>query len=453
MESIIEKGEGRSVEFKEEMNESAYKTIAGFANGDGGVLLSGVNDKGEVIGTDTSNKNIEKITNRIFNNIKITPLIDVFEVKNKKILYIEVKKSTFPVTYNDTYYIRVGSSTRKLEGENLLNFLLKYKKQYSWDEIPGNYSLDEIDEETLDYFIQLGINNGRLKNIDLKNDLESKLSQLGLCSKEGITNGAILLFGKDPQKHFPNALIRIAKLADETNIINDREIKGNLFKQIDVFQEEIKNNLNVKYLIPKDNFYRKDYWEYPLDSVREAILNAIIHRDYFKNNVSTQVKIYKNCIYIYNIGGLPEGITMNQLKETHSSVARNPLIVGIIYRSGIIEQLGTGIKRMRDSLKNAGHPDLDFREESYSFTTCLWGKFSKKNFIEKDLNPRQIKAIEFAFKKGSITQSEYGKIYPDSSKSTLRTDLNDLVEKNLLIPKGETKGRVYNFNYSNGTTK
>jgi len=450
IKSIIAQGEGKEVEFKERMKDGAYKTISAFANTHGGILLCGVKDNKELIGIDASSKNIDKITNIITNNLKIYPLIDVVEIDSVKILCIKVRKSTIPVSFKDSYYIRVGTTTRKLEGESLVDFISRSQNTKSWETIEGNFSYDEIDEETLNRFIEMGTLNKRLKNINVEMDLKAKLNHLGMIKSNKLINAAILLFGKDPQKYFPNAVVRIAKIREKVNIINCREIKGNLFQQIDKFQEEIKNNTNVEFIIPHDDFQRIDVWEYPLLAIREGILNAVIHRDYSRTNVPTQVKIYENCIYIYNIGGLKEGISLKRLKEPHPSLSRNSIITNMVYRAGYIEELGTGIERMREDLEKAGHPDLDFIEDSYSFTLCIWGKFSNKNLKGKHLKERQIKAIEYAYNNREISFKKYKELNPKIPERTMRRDLAELVDKNLLVPSGETKGRSYKFNYSNG---
>lgn len=91
----------------------------------------------------------------------------------------------------------------------------------------------------------------------------------------------------------------------------------------------MKNFINVRYEITGEELTRKNIWDYPLEALREALLNAIVHRDYFKFNVQTQIKIFDDYIWFFNIGSLPEGITLEQLKGIHPSVARNPLIVHI----------------------------------------------------------------------------------------------------------------------------
>ena len=157
----------------------------------------------------------------------------------------------------------------------------------------------------------------------------------------------------------------------------------------------------------------------------------------------TTIKIFDDHIHIFNIGGLPEGITIEQLKEVHPSVPRNPLIVRILYRAGFIEELGSGIKRMTESLKEAGIPKPEFKEELSGFSIFMWQRFSEENLKEKGLNDRQIRAFLYVREKGAITSFDYSKIAPEVKYRTLRRNLEYLVKNKFLKSIGEKKGRRY----------
>jgi ATP-dependent DNA helicase RecG len=445
IKTILNKGENIKVEFKEHMNDKAYETIAAFANTKGGLLISGVSDDGKIIGENCSEKNVRNITNRIADSIKINPHIEVNEIENKKILLIEVAKSSLPISYRGKYYKRVGNTTREMSESELITFFQKWS---NWDSLTNNCSLEEIDENTLNKFINRGLNNGRLNQISVKDSLLSKLEHLGLRQENKLTNAAVILFAKNPQKYFPNAVVRIGRFEDEITIIGDKLIEGNLFNQIEEADKEIINMINVRYEINDDSFQRKDIFEYPLTALRESIVNAIAHRDYFKHNVATQIKIFNDFIYIFNIGGLPEGITIDQIKKLHTSVPRNQLITRILYRAGIIEELGTGIERIMDSLNEANMLEPEFKEEFGGFSIHIYQKFSDFNLKNKGFNERQVKAIQYVHENKVITMDNYSKIAPEVDKRTLRRDLDGLVQKHIFLSVGKTKGRKYKLNYN-----
>jgi ATP-dependent DNA helicase RecG len=433
--NIIKEGENTKVEFKEKMNDSAYKTLSAFANTDGGILLCGVSDNGIITGTDCSNENIRDIIGKIVSTMGINPSVNSVEDGEKRVLKIEIGRSGQPVSYRGKYYKRVGNTTREMQGEELVTFFQQWS---NWDTLTGEYNIDEIDESTVNTFIKTGLNNGRLKHIDENGSLNDKLQQLGVLKKGKLTNAAIILFGKNPQEHFINAIVRIVRFKNDTTIIGDTIVEGNLFQQAKLADDEINRNINVAYVIDDNSFSRKNVWDYPLVAIREALMNAIVHRDYFKSNVQTQIKIFDDHIRIFNVGGLPEGITIEELKEIHTSVPRNPLIVSIFYRAGFIEELGSGIKRIIESLNDAGLPNPEFKEEAGGFSIYLWERYSKK-----DLNERQEKALDYLLTHEKITNKEYRTLNPKITRQTATKELKDLVDKGITLAKGKGKNTYY----------
>ncbi|MCE7699557.1 MAG: putative DNA binding domain-containing protein, partial [Methanobacterium paludis] len=301
---IIAEGENTKIELKEIMNDKAYKTLSAFSNTEGGTFLCGVNDNGQVVGFDCLDEPVRDVTTKIVNRLGIQPSINCFEFEGKKILRIDVKKSVNPIAYRGKYYKRVGSTTMEMQGEELRNFFLKGT---NWDAITGNYTLDEIDEETVDKFVNRAIKKGRLPE-GQTDDLKETLKKLNLIINDKLTNAAIILFGKNPQQYFTNALIRVITFKGNINT-SDKIISGNLFNQVEEAEKAIKSSLNVRHEV-KGKLTRDDIWDYPLEAVRESLLNAIIHRDYFKYGIQTQIKISEDNIWFFNPGGLIGGLTI-----------------------------------------------------------------------------------------------------------------------------------------------
>jgi len=442
IDKILKGTENTTIEFKEEINESIFKTISAFANKDGGIIFIGISDKKEIKGLEYSNSMLGDFTNKIVNLLGIHPKIDCTKVNKKDVLQIKVKKSTLPVSYKGKYYTRVGNTTREMQGEELRSFFIKGT---NWDRLTGNYSLDEIDPETVRKFIRMASRNGRLKTADENEEIKTILKKLKLIINGKLTNAAIMLFGNDPQKYFINALVRVGRFKDEITIIGDRRIEGNLFKQIEEVEEAIKNFINVRYEITGKQLTRKDIWDYPLEAIREALLNAVIHRDYFRYNVQTQIKIFNDWIWFFNNGGLPEGITLEQLKTTHPSVARNPLIVHIFYLAGLIEEYGSGIGRIMDSLKEANLPEPEFKEEFAGFSLYMRKDYyTEERLKEMGLNDRQIKAVIYVKEKGKITNKEYQELNFVSNK-TAYLELSDIIKKNVFAVEGSGRTVAYNL--------
>ena len=344
-----------------------------------------------------------------------------------------------PISFNGKYYERVGNTTREMKPEKLRQFFLKKE---NWDSlINEEATFDEIDEETVKMFIRMANAKGRLTVFDENTDAKTLFEHLKLLNKGRLTNAAIILFGKNPQKYFLNAVLRIIRLKNEITAIGDRMIDGNLFKQVKEGEEVIKNFLGVKYEIK--GLVREEVWDYPLPAIREALINALIHRDYFRWNVQTQIKIFDDYIWFYNIGVLPEGITIEQLKEPHPSVPRNPLIVHIFYLAGFIEEMGSGTGRMIDNMRSAGLPEPEFKEELGGFSVYLRkDKYTEEYLRKIGLSERQIKAVMYVKEKGKITNREYRTINAVSDE-TARLELSDLVKREILTSKG--KGRSIKY--------
>jgi ATP-dependent DNA helicase RecG len=323
--------------------------------------------------------------------------------------------------------------------ERLRTLLLKEKP---WDLIASARTMADMDIEAIKTFQRRVIDSGRLKDVSLEDDPEIFLEKLEALAEHRPTNGALMLFGKDPQRHFMNASVRLGRFKSETDIIDDKWAKGNLFNQFEEALKLIMQHISVRYEITAPE--RKDIWDYPLPVLREAILNAIIHRDYHDIANFIQIKVYDDRIWISNPGGLPEGLTIEELRKPHKSHVRNPLIAKAFYLSGFIEQFGSGTIRMINGMKQAGLQEPDFKEEMGGFSVYLRKSTSPDSgFLAAGLNERQVKAVIFARKNGRINNQEYRQL-TGVGRRLASEELTSLQAKGILIRIGKTgKGTYY----------
>jgi len=439
VERLLASGETETIEFKESLGEAFYKTISALANTKGGVVLLGVGEKGNIKGVDSSNKFLEDLTNRMVNKLSLYPEIETIESEGKRIFAVKVPRSSSPVSYEGRYYERVGNTTREMKAERLRAFLLRGK---SWDSLIGDFSLEEINPETVQHFLRLAVERNRLTDISLNEPLKVILKKLNLIEDGRLRNGAILLFGKNPQKHFINLCVRLGRLKTETEIIDDKWAKGNLFQQFEETLNLLRQFIGVRYEIK--GVEREDIWDYPLPALREAVLNALIHRDYFEVANSIQIKVYDDHIWFFNQGGLLEGITLEELKKPHSSYLRNPLIAKVFYLGGYIEQYGSGTVRMVEWMKEAELPDPEYKEEMGGFSVYFYKDiYTAENLRKMGLNERQMRAVMYVKEKGTINLSSFKTVVPEVSEKTLYRDLQNLVNKGVFKEIGEKKGRRY----------
>jgi|AntRauTorckE6833_2_1112554.scaffolds.fasta_scaffold06869_4 ATP-dependent DNA helicase RecG len=422
--------ETETAERKQSLNGRALKTLSAFANTKGGSLYIGIKDDARLISKSISDQAQQDIVNKVINHLNIIPEITLHTYKGNEFLEINIRKSTRPISYNGKYYRRSGNTTRELDEEGLRSFFLK---NIAWDsQVDDRFSINEIDESS---WTQIAAKAGGQRGIPEPGDLKRDefFQHLNLVVNGKLTHAAILLFGKNPQKYFPYTTIRIGRFKDQSTIIADHKIEGNLVNQLQRAEETIKSLINKGYEITGESFVRRDVWDYPLEALREALLNAIVHRNYHSMGSEIQVKVYDNRIWIWNPGTLPEGLSVEQLKKSHSSIRRNPLIADLFFRAGYIEQFGSGTLRIMDVLKAAGHPEPEFEEHGNGFTIQLFkrkgSRLSKQEL--QDLNDRQIAALEYLKDHESINNSTYQKLF-NVAKSTATRDLKELTEKGQL---------------------
>lgn len=246
---------------------------------------------------------------------------------------------------------------------------------------------------------------------------------------------ALLLFHPDPEKFITGTYIKIGFFENDADLIFQDEIHGNLFEQIEKTVDLLFTKY-IKALISYDGIHRIETYEYPKEAVREALLNAIAHKDY-SSGATIQISVYKDKMMIWNAGQLPENWTIETLLEKHSSSPYNPDIANAFFRSGYIESWGRGITKMTNLCLEAGLPKPTF----YYKTSGIWAVFQKDilnaEYLQTlGLNDRQVKAVLYVKDKGKITNSEYQKIN-DCSRNTASNDLTELVEKDILKPSGQ----------------
>ena len=435
---LIKEAENQFIELKEQFSEGVMKTISAFANTSGGVILIGVNDDKEVVGVNLKVGEFEDIVNKIVDNLGFRPEIKIVQFKGKELIRIDVQKSSIPIKYKGIYYKRVGNTTREMNTEELSRF---FKQDLRWERLTNSsFSEDDLDEKTITEFVSLGTSKGRLNPPDKNIPVKDLLKMLGLMENNGFTNACILLFGKNPQQFIHGARVRVVRLKDNITIIGDRWITGNLFNQYYETEEAIKSMINVRYEI-KD-FVREDIWDYPLPAIREAIANALVHRDYLEGR-ETQIKVYDDKIWFNNLGGLPEGTNLEELLSVHASKPRNPLIANVFYIAGIIESLGSGIERMRNALKGQNLPDIKIEANHFDFNLWFPKDIYTEEYLSKlGLNERQIKAVMYVKKNGKITNREYREIAKISDEG-VRIDINGLIKKGILKSIGKGRSTYY----------
>lgn len=438
---LIKKGESETLEFKESFSKETIKAVVAFANSKGGIILIGISDRKKIKGMSLGKETLKIWANEITQATEPTliPEVESYQVEGKEIAAITIKESPLkPIAYKGVCYLRVKNSDKKITPKEIAELHLQTVSS-SWDSYPARDAcLNDIDFEKVKEYIKLTNGIGRRK---IREKPAEVLKKTELIKNNKPTWAAILLFGKESQKFISQAKVHCGRFKDEITIINDETIEENLFRQVEKVMEFVKRSISVEFIItgkPR----REEVWEYPLDAVREAVINAIAHRDYTELS-EIQIRIYDDKLIVWSPGKLPLGIVMEDLFKPHKSVLRNKLIAQVFYDAGLIEQWGTGVKRMIDSCLKRGLPEPKF-EESQGFKVI----FSKDIFTEDylkslDFNERQVRAVDFVKKGKKITNKEYQKQFNISGRTASR-ELGYLVKRNIFEQVGTTgKGTYY----------
>jgi ATP-dependent DNA helicase RecG len=333
------------------------------------------------------------------------------------------------------YYYRSGSVKQELTGAALSEFLLK-KAGQTWDNvIEPRATFADIDEKSVKEYLVMSKEKGRLPNFDGL-IIEEIFDKLHLTECGQLKRAAIILFGKDPCRFYPNVFVKIGRFAKGDTDLRYQDVEeGNII----VLLRNVLERLDQKYLIKQITFegmYRIEKSEYPTPALREMLLNSIVHRSYMGS--FTQLRVYDDKINLWNEGGLPEGITLEMLKQSHTSKPRNLLIADVCFKGGLIDAWGRGTVSIIDECKAAGLPEPELAERYGGFMVTLFkNNLTKEQLVKLGLNQRQIKAVLYVKEKGEITTSAYTKLYAVAER-TARNDLNDLSDKKILKKIGDT---------------
>ena len=399
-----------------------------------------MNDDGNVHGISDYKKLSEMIPQKIRNYLGIICDVNILEKDQSHYLEIVVNRHSIPISFKGEYFYRTGSTLQVLRGQSLNEFILE-RTGKSWDEVIDNSSNpDYIDSKAIQSFKQGALLSNRLPGIENDSDIEI-LKNLKILKNKAIKRAGIILFAKDPKEFFTSAFIKIGKFGKSDTELEYQDIiesAGYLLPE-----KTIKVLLN-KYIGTKiyyDGLQRIEKPEYPLEGIREIIMNAIIHRVYRTSPI--QISVYSDKITFWNEGELPEGITINDLKKKHPSIPRNPLLADICFKGGRIEAWGRGTLKIVEENQKAGLREPKFELIAGGFSVTMYKDiYNEESLKEYALNLRQKEAVLLIKDIGEITNTKYQEKFGVSGRTALR-DLSELVELGLLERKGEKKGTFY----------
>lgn len=366
--------ENETVEWKQSLGEwkEVVETCAAFATAKGGTIYIGVAPDGNVAGIQVGKGSLEDLANKIVQNTspRLVPTICTIRSQGKTLIKVHVGETpSKPVYAFDRPYRRSGRTNQRLAHEDAFHLFMD-SRGLTWDTtIVEDSTLEDVDEQAIEHFLQLA-NAERRWNVNPNTPAEKVLKQLGLCREGKLTVAGLALFGRNPQQLMTQAMLRCARFKGNTELhfIDMKVIEGNIIDQVDQAMTFIERNIRMGAEIK--GLRRKDVWEYPLDALREALVNAVCHRDY-ASSANVQVRIFDNRLEVWNPGELPPGLTVADLRKEHDSKPRNRLIAHAFFLIKYVEQFGTGTRRMIDDCLSYGLPEPQFQSRSGTFVTVF----------------------------------------------------------------------------------
>lgn len=413
--------ENQNIEYKESWRDEYLKWICGFANAQGGKIYIGKNDAGEVSGITDSKKLMEDIPNKIRNTLGIIVDVNLYETDFGEYIEIDVEPQPYPVSYYGEYHIRSGATKQQLTGQQLNQFLLK-KTGLTWDSVPvSNISVDKIRNDAFDIFREQSVKNGRMSkdNLDIEN--AEILDSLNLLDENNdLKRAGVLLFHHTPEKWVPGSFIKIAYFSSESEIDYQDEVHGALLSQPDKIIDLIYTKY-LKAMISYEGITRIERYPFPKAAVREAVLNAIAHKNY-ATLVPIQIRVYRDKLVVSNDCVFPEDWTVADLMKQHKSRPYNPLIANAFYRAGFIESWGRGIQKIKESCS-----DNDCQEPIYEVTkndfTIIFESAVKNNGDSLILNEGSLILSEVYSKIDDVPKEKLS----DNDKKRLKLVIDELV--------------------------
>lgn len=360
--------ESETVEWKKSLGEwkEIVETCAGFATSRGGTIYVGIGPGGDRFGVQIGQGTLEDLANKIAQNTnpRQTPSISTSEHAAKTVIKIAVPVSRFkPVYAFDRPYRRVGTTNQRLSIEDATHAYLS-SRGLTWDQTPvDGATLADIEPAAVRRFLQVA-RTERQWDVRAETPVKQVLRQLGLLANDRVTVAAILLFGRNAQQFLPQSVVRCGRFkgTDAVHFLDMDAVAGNVIEQVERAMAFVKRNIRMGVEIR--GLQREDVWEYPLEGLREALINAVCHRDY-ASTANVQIRIFDDRLEIWNPGGLPEGMTVADLWQQHESQPRNQLIANAFFLIKYVEQFGTGIQRIVDDCREHRKPSRTLSLDPY----------------------------------------------------------------------------------------
>ncbi len=451
--ALAQIGESETLEFKSTTGtrREAVRTICAMLNQNGGQVLFGVTPEGNVVGQQVSERTIEELSAELqridpptFPTVERVPIAE-----GREVLVVRVSQGTArPYAYRGTTYRRVGNTTVAMSADEYNQMLFeRMHSEQRWENQPAiGWTVDDLDVGEIRRTVAEAVQRGRLEET-LSRDPEDLLRGLGLLRDGVLFRAAVVLFGKAERIEFdmPQCLLRVARFRglDKMEFLDNRQFNGNAFALLASAERFLRDTLPIAGRFEPGRFERIDEPLYPPLATREALANALCHRDYSIGGGSIGVAIYDDRLEVTSSGPLHFGLTPEKLFAPHESRPWNPLIAGTFYRRGVIERWGSGTLKIAEQVSAAGLPPPEIEDDG----GCVTVRFRHdQTLIQQPAGTEPIKRQEAILalleraEDGLALREIRALLGPQTNERRLREDLAILKNRGLVEPLGHGRG-------------
>lgn len=354
-----------------------------------------------------------------------------------------------PFTYDGRGFVRVGNTTRRMKREEFERLLLsRLHATHRWENLAASgVTMKDLDANEVRQTVAEAVAAKRLTAAPSEK-VRATLQRLHLLAGNELTQAGVVLFGKGLEARYPQCAIRLARFRGITKseFIDNRQFHGHAFDLLRHTEAFFDTHLPISSRIVSGKMRREDRPQYPPQALREALVNALCHRDYGEPGASIGIAIFDDRLEVWSYGRLPGGLTPEQLRHSHPSVRRNELIADVFYRRGYIEKWGRGTQKIVELCRAAGAREPEFLEEAGEVGVRFWPAFQvfRPLAASAELTERQQKLLEQI---RSGTECSLRELVAAAEKQvterTVQRDLDDLRRQGLVRLIGRGRGARY----------
>ena len=435
--------ESERIENKQSLGEwkEVVESAAAFATSSGGMIRIGIKPNGDLAGVQLGHGSLEDLANKVKLNTDPPQYPSITYEGDEKSAVVTVTIQESPVKPVWAFHHpmkRVGRTNQRLTREETRR-LTEITTGRTWDSLPcEGLGFTDMSQPAVQNYL-------KRSEQDTAADAETVLRNLGLVRSGSLVNSAALLFATRPQQFFPGAKVKCARFAGVTSVqfLDERTFDGNVLWQLEEAMAFVARNTRQAIAITGKS-ERETIPEYPEEAVREAITNAVCHRDYAATS-TIQVRIYDDRLEIWNPGTLPPDLPIESLYHEHHSHPRNPILADALYRARAIEAWGTGTLRILRACETQGLPKPEFVTDRGMFIVRFVRSVAEPALPgDVELNDRQMQAVQYVHEHGSIRTNEYQRLTGVAERQALR-DLASLVDTGVFTRVGAGRSVRYSL--------